>query len=521
MQELFDHILQHRSNWSKPGGHCRKLEEDGFIIRWYSDNSTITVSEAQGGKIKRYLLHMSTKELDSNVDLSVSFADKQVDLDWGIHSVNDDESRFESLLNNDNELDRTNVDNLCIILEEIRSIEERLDQKINNIALDVCRIKEADNLKSLVSRDPVNHITEENTILKAENATLREKVDYTTRVISDLNTKLKRLEEENQSYIMALNILQVDELQCDIQKPGQSATINMKNDKLQPKQLEISSISEYNIPVGNGFSPLIDEGEQHDQAQGITNDLDLNNTFQQQQQQQQQYSACNQLTERVYTKVRTVKPSVQTREHIDHPNSVFTEPPLAPKDNKDECDKDECDAKTVETYYYDVLHTTSNESINEVIETSTITQQKQNNAEVVALSSALVNNAKTSEQSEVGQNQSSKIVEKTCPDSWDGFIGVDRKRRRYKKFFLSGISENVKESQIYSYLSQRGIIPSVISIFKSKRRGTISAKIHFPSASRSTVVKKDFWPKFVCCKAWIQKTKNKNKPLEGNFSTYV
>ena len=71
-------ILQHRSNWSKPGGHCRKLEEDGFIIRWYSDNSTITVSEAQGGKIKRSFLHMSTKELDSNVDLSVSFADKRV-----------------------------------------------------------------------------------------------------------------------------------------------------------------------------------------------------------------------------------------------------------------------------------------------------------------------------------------------------------------------------------------------------------------------------------------------------------
>ena len=149
LQELFDHILQHRSNWSKPGGHCRKLEEDGFIIRWYSDNSTMTVSEAQGDKIKRYLLHMSTKESDSNVDLSVSFADKQVDLDRANYSVNDDESRFESLLNNDNELDRTNVDNLCILLEEIRSIEERLDQKINNIALDVCKIKEADNLKSV------------------------------------------------------------------------------------------------------------------------------------------------------------------------------------------------------------------------------------------------------------------------------------------------------------------------------------------------------------------------------------
>ena len=125
LQELFDHILQHRSIWSKPGGHCRKLEEDGFIIRWYSDNSTMTVSEAQGDKIKRYLLHMSTKESDSNVDLSVSFADKQVDLDRANYSVNDDESRFESLLNNDNELDRTNVDNPCILLEEIRSIRPK------------------------------------------------------------------------------------------------------------------------------------------------------------------------------------------------------------------------------------------------------------------------------------------------------------------------------------------------------------------------------------------------------------
>ena len=32
----------------------------------------------------------------------------------------------------------------------------------------------------------------------------------------------------------------------------------------------------------------------------------------------------------------------------------------------------------------------------------------------------------------------------------DGFIGVERKRNKYKKFFLSGIADGVKESQIYS-----------------------------------------------------------------------
>ena len=190
----------------------------------------------------------------------------------------------------------------------------------------------------------------------------------------------------------------------------------------------------------------------------------------------------------------------------------MTESPIAPKDNKDECNKDECDAKAVETNYNGVLHTTSNETINEVIETSIITQQKPSYAEVEALSSALVNSAKTSEQSEVSENQSSKIVEKTCSDSWDGFIGVDRKRQRHKKFFLSGIAENVKESQIYSYLSQRGIIPSVISIFKSKRRGTISAKIHVPSASSSIVLKKDFVLNLFVVKPGFKKQKIKTSP---------
>ena len=67
---------------------------------------------------------------------------------------------------------------------------------------------------------------------------------------------------------------------------------NMQNDKLQPKQLEISSISEYNFPVENRFFYEGDKKNEqktlrHEQAHGITNDLDLKNTFQQQQQQQQ------------------------------------------------------------------------------------------------------------------------------------------------------------------------------------------------------------------------------------------
>ena len=60
----------------------------------------------------------------------------------------------------------------------------------------------------------------------------------------------------------------------------------------------------------------------------------------------------------------------------------------------------------------------------------------------------------------------------------DGFIGVDRRRKKVKKLFLSGIHESVQESQILSYLEQRNIIPTHIALFRSQRRGTRSAKIH-------------------------------------------
>ena len=111
----------------------------------------------------------------------------------------------------------------------------------------------------------------------------------------------------------------------------------------------------------------------------------------------------------------------------------------------------------------------------------------------------------------------------------DGFIGVDRRRKRVKKLFLSGIHESVQENQILSYLEQRNIILTHIALFRSQRRGTRSAKIHIPSSMWSQVQSEGFWPKFVKCSLW--QSKNVRNPIEhqtkintthhGNFSTYV
>lgn len=116
-----------------------------------------------------------------------------------------------------------------------------------------------------------------------------------------------------------------------------------------------------------------------------------------------------------------------------------------------------------------------------------------------------------------------KMVNEQTDVSADGFIGVQRKRSRIKKFFLSRIGENVKDQDILSYLEKRKVTPTYLSLFKSKRKGSISAKLHVPANACSLIENKTFWPKFVQCKLWKPKSSGgkTNSTQEGILSTYV
>ena len=85
-------------------------------------------------------------------------------------------------------------------------------------------------------------------------------------------------------------------------------------------------------------------------------------------------------------------------------------------------------------------------------------------------------------------------------------VGVKRRRNQTKqRLFLSGIASSVNEKHIQSYLERRNINPTYISVFPSKRKGTVSAKVHISCADLPFVQKDHFWPKFVICKLWQSK----------------
>ena len=87
--------------------------------------------------------------------------------------------------------------------------------------------------------------------------------------------------------------------------------------------------------------------------------------------------------------------------------------------------------------------------------------------------------------------------------SANGFVGVKRRRNRTKRLFLSRIACGVNEKHIQSFLERRNTNPTYISVFPSKRKGTVLAQVHISCADLPVVQKDHFWPKFVICKLKI------------------
>ena len=166
------------------GGSCRKLKVDELIIRWYSDNHSHTVNGIKDEEIKRRLRNLAMEEADHDINMSENCFDKHED-ESSSHRSSDDELS-QSLADRSH---KTTAEDFVVILEKIKSIEDKLERKIEDIALDVCKLKEANNLKLSLTHEYICRIKEENPQLKAENVSLKERVDYTTFAMSDLNTK--------------------------------------------------------------------------------------------------------------------------------------------------------------------------------------------------------------------------------------------------------------------------------------------------------------------------------------------
>ena len=82
----------------------------------------------------------------------------------------------------------------------------------------------------------------------------------------------------------------------------------------------------------------------------------------------------------------------------------------------------------------------------------------------------------------------------------DGFVGVDRRRNRTKRIFLSGIASSDNEKHIQSYLERRNINPTYISVFNFPENVKEQCRLKHISTLLISLLHK-----IVICKLWQSK----------------
>ena len=143
---------------------------------------------------------------------------------------------------------------------------------------------------------------------------------------------------------------------------------------------------------------------------------------------------------------------------------------------------------------------------------------KNNNTEEDVSISEKSNDKQRDEQEtkDTKEMPSQETETKQVDDAADsGFIGVQRRKNKIKRFFLSGIDSSVKENTILSYLSRRGITPTYLKVFNSNRKETLSAKFHVHDKDVILVLDGGFWPEGVKCREWL--TRNQMERLYNKY----
>ena len=69
------------------------------------------------------------------------------------------------------------AEDLTMILEKIEKIEQKLERKIDDISLEVCKLQDTDSFALTLSREHISFIKDENVQLKAENVYLKKELE--------------------------------------------------------------------------------------------------------------------------------------------------------------------------------------------------------------------------------------------------------------------------------------------------------------------------------------------------------
>ena len=242
LKQFLEEILNEETKWFVPCGGCKQFKNAAVDIRWYSTSKSLIIKglECDDLKTRLRILASETNEEQSGED--------DANLNKFVNINNTDSTMQSNVL----------CDNCSDLAKRVDLLEERMNENLSGISKTLNGLRAKEDLKMEFSREYIGCIQRENVKLKHDNETLRERAENLSYIASDLNTKVKQLENEKECLITALGLLKSN--LSEQQKATDDQTIKGLNKGADDchgcKSFSASSINSSN-ETGNRFESLI------------------------------------------------------------------------------------------------------------------------------------------------------------------------------------------------------------------------------------------------------------------------
>ena len=196
--------------WKSPGGGAKRFiagKDSEFVLKWQKSKKLVIEKDNTDEYLSKYLKANACVASDVAMNGCENEFVSTSSIAEGVHAVNFT-LPTESNINGDPSLVHlTKAVEVGFSLADtkIKSIEEKFNVKISDVLDDLNELKAR---SESVSERLVNVLLEENTKLKKDNDVLSGRLNNSLLVISDLNTRIKDIENEKLSLITAIRLVQ-------------------------------------------------------------------------------------------------------------------------------------------------------------------------------------------------------------------------------------------------------------------------------------------------------------------------
>ena len=215
LRYLVEDLQISKAKWTSPGGDCKLYEGREISIRWYSKKGTLTVNGENADVVKDKLVKIVEKVKESKCSL-ISEPAEVLNNNENLHVVTDNDNSLGKEATHPSEFtghdlkrmeefkDSINA-KVDPLVSEFRQLEnEKMDYLVKEI--NILKTKESCSCSLL----KVEELQNKNERLKTECNILQERNNNLAYVVSDLNTRIKDLENERLSLVTTIKLLQLD-----------------------------------------------------------------------------------------------------------------------------------------------------------------------------------------------------------------------------------------------------------------------------------------------------------------------